>query len=281
MISDSIISIAVLGMGEAGTLIATDLVSAGARVTGYDPRPVAGPAGVTICGSEADAVSDAEVVLSVNSMPDAPVALSNALPGLRPGSIFADLNTTSPSVKQDLAARLEGTDVEFCDVAMMASVPGRGLRVPMLVAGDGALRYERLMTPLGAHITVQSGGPGAATSRKLLRSVFYKSVASALVEALAAAEAAGCGDWLRGNITDTVTAWGPHTIERWLDGTYVHAKRRSQEMTAATQQLHDLGVHAYMASASRDQLSDLAARGTVAEPAVAATSHAVQVVGDD
>ena len=41
--------IAVLGLGEAGSLLARDLVAAGAAVRGYDPR-VPAPAGVTATG---------------------------------------------------------------------------------------------------------------------------------------------------------------------------------------------------------------------------------------
>ena len=58
--------IAVLGFGEAGSLIARDLVAAGAAVRGFDPQAPA-PAGVTAAGSDAEAVTGADLVLSVNS----------------------------------------------------------------------------------------------------------------------------------------------------------------------------------------------------------------------
>jgi phosphoglycerate dehydrogenase-like enzyme len=44
--------IAVLGFGEAGSLLARDLVAAGAAVRGYDPKAPA-PVGVTATGSDA------------------------------------------------------------------------------------------------------------------------------------------------------------------------------------------------------------------------------------
>ncbi|WP_205857218.1 NAD(P)-binding domain-containing protein, partial [Phytoactinopolyspora endophytica] len=84
------VRISVLGLGEAGAEIARDLVAAGADVRGYDPR-VAPPAGVAFRSGEADAVADADLVLSVNSADDAMTALSNALPRLRPGTVWADL----------------------------------------------------------------------------------------------------------------------------------------------------------------------------------------------
>ena len=70
--------IAVLGFGEAGSLLARDLVAAGATVRGYDPK-VPAPAGVTRAGSDAEAVAGAGLVLSVNSASDAVAALEASL----------------------------------------------------------------------------------------------------------------------------------------------------------------------------------------------------------
>ena len=168
-------AIALLGLGEAGAEIARDLVALGADVRGYDPR-VAPPPGVLPRAAEAAAV--AGVVLSVNSAADAPVALRNALPRLQPGALWADLNTAAPSVKRDLAATLAGRGVPVVDVALLATVPGRGVRTPMLASGDGARRYAQLLAGFGATVDVLDGPPGVAISRKLLRSVFWKGVAA-------------------------------------------------------------------------------------------------------
>ena len=64
------VRIALLGLGEAGSEIAADLVAAGADVRGYDPK-VDAPPGVAARVDEADAVRDADVVLSANSSHDA------------------------------------------------------------------------------------------------------------------------------------------------------------------------------------------------------------------
>ncbi|MGW0434199.1 DUF1932 domain-containing protein [Micromonospora sp. NPDC003197] len=250
------VRIAVLGLGEAGGAIARDLVAAGAEVRGYDPRVVP-PDGVLPGTDDADAVRDAELVLSVNSAHDALPALENSLPALAPGTIWADLNTAAPGVKTSLVRRLAGRDVVVADVALMAPVPGKGLRTPMLVSGPGAIRYAEILTALGATVTVQPGPAGEAISRKLLRSVFYKGLAAAVVEALAAAEAAGCAEWLRDNISAELAGFDEHTIDRLVDGTHKHARRRADEMTAATEQLRDLGVTPRIADATRDLLCAL------------------------
>ena len=249
------VRIAVLGLGEAGADIAGDLVAAGADVRGYDPK------GLTVDGvdprsSEADAVADADLVLSVNSSHDALTAVTNALPGLRPGTVWADLNTASPGVKVAVA-EAAGEGVPVVDVALMAPVPGKGLRTPMLVSGPAAQRYADLLSPLGAEVTVQPGPVGEAISRKLLRSVFYKGLAAAVVEALAAGEAAGCADWLRGNISAELAGFDDRTIDRLVDGTHRHARRRADEMAAATEQLTELGVAPRVAAAARDLLLEL------------------------
>ena len=248
--------IAVLGLGEAGSEIARDLVAAGADVRGYDPLGITVD-GVTTRGSEAEAVADADLVLSVNSSHDAMTALENALPGLRTGTLWADLNTASPGLKVALAERVQEHDVAVVDVALMSPVPGKGLRTPMLVAGEAADRYAELLGALGADVTVEPGPAGTAISRKLLRSVFYKGLAAAVVEALRAAEAAGCAEWLRGNIAAELAGFDERTIDRLVEGTHTHARRRADEMTAATEQLEELGVPARVAPAARDLLVEL------------------------
>ena len=255
--------IAVLGLGEAGGEIARDLVAAAADVRGYDPA-VTPPSGVDPRSSETDAVRDADLVLSVNSSHDALPALTNAMPALVPGTLWADLNTAAPAVKAALVSRLAGRDVPVVDVALMAPVPGKGLRTPMLVSGAGAARFAAILGGLGAAVTVQPGPAGEAISRKLLRSVFYKGLAAAVVEAMAAAEAAGCPAWLRANIGTELAGFDDHTIDRLIDGTHRHARRRADEMTAATEQLHDLGVTPRVAAAARDLLIELRDRETPA-----------------
>jgi 3-hydroxyisobutyrate dehydrogenase-like beta-hydroxyacid dehydrogenase len=255
------VPIAILGLGEAGSEIARDLVIAGADIRGYDPR-VALVAGVAPRTSEAEAVRDAVLVLSVNSAHDAQTALANALPSLRPGTIWADLNTAAPGVKAALVAQLAGREVQVADVALLSPVPGKGLRTPMLVSGDGAARYAELLADLGADVEILSGPAGAAISRKLLRSVFYKGLAAAVVEALAAAAAAGCEEWLAGIIRADLAAFDEQTITRLVDGTHRHARRRADEMSAAAAQLEELRIPPRIAAAARDQLIELRDRQT-------------------
>ncbi len=242
--------IAVLGLGEAGSVIARDLLAAGVQVRGYDPA-VTAASGIIDTGSEAEAARGAGLVLSVNSAKAAVDAFRAGLPGLRRDALWADLNTASPGTKQQLAGLAEAGGVPFADVAMMAPVPGRGLRVPMLASGGGAARYAGILVPLGADIEVLAGPAGLAATKKLLRSVFYKGMATAMVEALEAARAAGHEQWMREHITAELTATDASAVDRIIDGTYKHAPRRTAEMQAAADMLTELGVPPLIAEASR------------------------------
>ncbi|GLZ03087.1 hypothetical protein Acsp03_05540 [Actinomadura sp. NBRC 104412] len=252
------LTIAVLGLGEAGGAIARDLAAAGAVVRGYDPV-VPAPDGITGTGGEAEAADGAALVLSVNSAHDAAAALDAGAAGVGDGAVWADLNTGSPGLKQRLHAAARERGIRFADVAIMAPVPGRGLRTPMLACGEAADDVARLLNPLGASVEVLPGEPGAAAARKLLRSVFFKGLAAAVVEALEAAKAAGCEPWLRENIVAELTAAGEPTVDRLVSGTHRHAVRRADEMAAATDMLAELDVPPLIAAASRDLLRRLAA----------------------
>ena len=246
--------VAVLGLGEAGGLISRDLVAAGITVRGYDPAvPAAG--GIVATSSDAQACEGADLVLSLTTAHEAEGALRASLPGIAPTALFADLNTSSAQLKQRLAGVAGAHGIAFADVAMMAPVPGRGIRTPMLVSGPAAAEVAAAITGLGGNAEAIEGPAGAAASRKLCRSVFYKGMAAAVTESLRAGRAAGCESWLRENIAGDI---GMDMLDRMEQGSVTHAVRRADEMAAATGMLGELGVPARIAAAARDWLEQLA-----------------------
>jgi 3-hydroxyisobutyrate dehydrogenase-like beta-hydroxyacid dehydrogenase len=110
--------------------------------------------------------------------------------------------------------------------------------------------------PLGMPVEVVSDRPGDAAIRKLLRSVFMKGLAAAALESLHAAEAAGHGRWLEGEIATVI---GEPLLERLVEGSRRHAVRRVDEMEAARELLLELGVEPRVAAASAAVLAELAA----------------------
>jgi 3-hydroxyisobutyrate dehydrogenase-like beta-hydroxyacid dehydrogenase len=247
--------IAVLGLGEAGSAIAADLVAAGALVRGFDPVIPAGP-GITQCLGDADACRGATVVLSLTCAHEAEAALKAALPGVGAATIYADLNTASAWFKVRLAELAATAGTGFADVAMLSPVPGLGLRTPMLASGPAARQFAAILTELGATVDVLPGPSGTAAVRKLVRSVFYKGLAAAVTEALRAARSADCEDWLRSVIAAELGSFSAATLDRLEQGSIRHARRRADEMAAAADLLGELGVPARIARASEQWLRD-------------------------
>jgi 3-hydroxyisobutyrate dehydrogenase-like beta-hydroxyacid dehydrogenase len=257
--------IAVLGLGEAGSEIAAGLAAGGAVVHAFDPK-VRAPAPILGFGSDADAASGAGLILSLTSAHEAILALRLALSGIETGAIYADLNTGSARLKATLAETAASAGVAFADVALMAPVPGLGLRTPMLACGAAAGDYARILRPLGAAVTVLPGPPGTAATRKLVRSVFYKGLAAAITEALRAGRAAGCEDWLHDDIGQVLADASAATVDRLEQGSVRHARRRMDEMMAAGDLLDDLGVPSRVARASQGWLEQLMTEADQAAP---------------
>jgi 3-hydroxyisobutyrate dehydrogenase-like beta-hydroxyacid dehydrogenase len=251
--------VAVLGLGEAGSRLAADLAAAGVEVRGFDPATVSAPEGVERAADPGSAASGATVVLALTTASTALAAAESALPGLGADVTYADLNTASPALKRDLAALVDASGARFADVALLGPVPARGLGTPALASGSGAQAFADALGPLGMPVDVISDRPGDAATRKLLRSVFMKGLAASALESLRAAEAAGHGRWLEGEIAAVV---GEPLLERLVDGSRRHAVRRIDELDAARELLLELGVEPRIAAASAAVLAELAGVGS-------------------
>ncbi len=235
---------AVLGLGEAGSRLAADLVSAGAEVRGYDPLRD---------GDPREAVEGSDVVLSVNTAKAALEAAESARPVLGQATVYADLNTAAPALKRKVAEVVGGE--HFADVALLGPVPVRGLATPSLASGAGAQAFADAFEPLGMPVDVVSERAGDAATLKLLRSVFMKGLAAAAVESVQAAEAAGHAEWLKQEIAAVI---GRPLLDRLLVGSRAHATRRVDEMEAARDLLLELGIEPRIVSASAALLAGLA-----------------------
>ena len=261
--------IGVFGLGEAGSLIAADLAAAGQEVTGFDPADVETPAGVTRVANPTGAVLDAEVVIALTAGADAREALTQALDQIPVQAIYADLSTNTAGEKQELARLASGRGFEFVDIALMSTVPGKGLRTPALASGRGAARFVSLFTPLGMPVTAVSERPGDAATRKLLRSVVMKGLAGTVIEAMRGAEKAGCAEWLWSNLADEITHADAVLLSRLVRGTQIHAVRRLHEMEASMALLRELAVEPLMTRGTVESLKKVPEEGIPDIPVVA------------
>lgn len=261
MSADGVFRVAVFGLGEAGTLIAADLAAAGVAVNGYDPKSHQTVDGVVGCADPRNAVAGVDLVMAVTAAADATSALCQALNQIPTGAVYADLSTASAASKRELAAIAAERGLAFADVALMSIVPGKGIRTPQLASGTGAERYAELLVPAGAPVTTIGGVPGDAATHKLLRSIVMKGLATLVIEAMRAGEAAGLRDWLWAHLVTEITAADEAMLRHLVEGTGPQATRRGAEMEAAAELLDELGVAPLMARATVESLRRAAEQG--------------------
>jgi 3-hydroxyisobutyrate dehydrogenase-like beta-hydroxyacid dehydrogenase len=253
--------VAVLGLGEAGRRYAADLAAAGASVTGYDPAPDAPSVpGVRRAHSPGEAVEGAELVLGLTGAAYGVSAAAEVAYALSPYACFADLNSSAPSEKNEVERTLRHSGALVADVAVLAPVDRAGAATPLLASGPGAAAVGAALRPLGADVTVLESEPvGAAAGRKLLRSVFMKGLAAAVLESVTAGAAAGCEEWMRDQIAGELGPAGPGLVERLINGSRTHAARRVHEVRASKNYLEGLGARTPVCSATLEWLETLAA----------------------
>jgi len=177
--------------------------------------------------------------------------INNVLDALDAGALYADLNTSAPELKHELAQKVP---VSFVDVALVGVVPASGLATPALASGPGAERFAALFRPLGMPVEVLGPRPGDAAGLKLLRSVFMKGIAAAAIESLQAAESAGVEQHVRADIASVL---GEPLLDRLLAGSRAHAARRVDEMRAAAAYVEQLGIEPRIAAAAAAWLEQL------------------------
>lgn len=262
--------VGVLGLGEAGSLLAADLTRRGDEVRGYDPAWLPAIEGVQRHETAEAAVAGCTLVLAATPGSQAGAVLERVVPYLQEGTIYADLSTAAPSAKQCMAGIAAGAGALFADVALMSAVPGRGLSTPALASGTGAAGYARLLNARGGRVEVVGEEAGEATARKLLRSVVMKGLAALLIESTEAAARYGQGDWFWSHLVDQFGSIDEVWMDRLISGTGSHVGRRIEEMEAARDLLTDLGVPATMTGAVIEQFRRLRQReagpGSDADP---------------
>lgn len=242
--------VCVFGLGEAGSEISADLADAGADVSAFDPAPVPTPEGVRRHGESSDAANGAQVVVGLTASGDALTALTQAIDDIPRGAIYSDWSTSPPILKKELGALAGGAGFGFVDVALMGTVPGKGLKTPALASGAVATTFSEMMSPLGMNVEVIGDEPGLAAERKLIRSVLMKGLAALISESMAAATAAGSSESVWQDIACQLSSADEAFVRRLVDGTEVHAARRLHEMEAARDLLAALGVEPIMTTAT-------------------------------
>jgi 3-hydroxyisobutyrate dehydrogenase-like beta-hydroxyacid dehydrogenase len=247
--------IAILGIGEAGGALACDLIAKGVQVRGWDPEPRIFPHDLEFAASNPAAASSADIVLSVNWASVAIEVATEVAPVLQPHQLYADLNTTAPQLKRDIATIIEKMGASFVDAALMEPVLPKGLGTLVYASGSGAELFAKKMTPLGMPVTYLDREAGNAATHKLVRSILYKGVAAVIMECLEAAQALNMTEYARAQMLKIIS--DESMIDRFVSGSIKHAGRRVHEMEAVVEMLNSIGVSAFTSQAAVQRLKEV------------------------
>ncbi|MGW6402104.1 NAD(P)-dependent oxidoreductase [Streptomyces sp. NPDC055134] len=185
--------IAFLGLGHMGAPMARHLLDAGHPLTVWNRTPAkAAPLverGAVLADSPADAVRDADVVITMLATPDAVSEVADAIaPELRPGTYWAEMSTIGPDAVRQLAARL-GDGVTLVDAPVMGSTDKAEAGELGILAGGDADRIEGVLAHLGT--VTRTGAPGSGAALKLVVNTAVIGGVGLVAEAMALADALG------------------------------------------------------------------------------------------
>lgn len=218
--------------------------------------------GVESALSPKDAVAGTDWVFSAVTADQSLEAARAAAPFCGAGQVFFDINSVSPARKRDSAALF--SDGVYVDMAVMAPVHPRGHATPVLIAGGNAARVAPALSDLGFSLDVVGPEPGAATAIKMVRSLFVKGLEAITVEALLAAQASGCFDYVLQSLTNSYPGLGwPEFASYQFERTTRHGKRRAAEMRESAATLNELGLTGQLADAIADVQMEMGQAGGV------------------
>lgn len=252
------LKIAILGLGEAGSHFANDLVRLGVKIIGYDPNPLRKlDASIQLNSSNAEAVKDADIIFSAN-LSSVSVEIAEELTGvLKPNQFFCEMNTSGPEKKKKIAEILKPSGVKIIDLAIMAPVPPKGIFTPLLASGEYAAEFLEKIKPLNLDLKIIGNSQiGDAATRKLLRSIVYKGIAAVVCEAMEAGEVFGMEAYIRGQISSLIGG-NDELIDRFVEGSRTHAVRRMHEMEAVIEMLETKGIEPIVTRGTRNNLEKL------------------------
>ena len=283
-------SVALIGYGEVGRILAEDLRGRGVAVSACDRKlhdadgaaaaaaavavvasaaPLRAHAqqhGVTLHADAASAVRGASLVVCAVTASQTLAAAQAAVAALGRGSLFLDVNSASPGTKIAAARCVEAGGARYVEGAVMTSVPPYRSQVPLLLGGPFAAAALPLLQALGfGGARVASAELGVASATKMCRSVMIKGLEAMVIESFTAARHHGVEDALIVSLQETFPGidWerqGAYFFQRVIE----HGRRRSEEVREVAHTVREAGLDPFSASGTADRqafIADLADAG--------------------
>jgi 3-hydroxyisobutyrate dehydrogenase-like beta-hydroxyacid dehydrogenase len=264
--------VGVVGLGNIGGGIATNLVADGHQVTVTDLDPARAEAidGAKAVPSVAEVAAASEITLTSLPTPAVVEAVVDEWAGAaEPGAVLLELSTTLPDSNRALAERLRASGHHFVEAPLTGGAIGaknRGL--VFMVGGDDEPvdRCRPILQPLGRAM-FHLGPVGTGTTMKLANSLLAMACTWASFESLSLAAKADID--LRTAVEVIRTAGVTNFyIDRGVEGINVRGKPAEFTLELAAKDaglINDIaaatGVPVEIAAAARTLLDDAVARG--------------------
>lgn len=285
--------VALIGFGEAGSILGEDLVKRGCEVSTYDilldapssreaMRAKASRVNVRAANSLQELISG-EGSAESNAMVQAresDSSWSSAAAPLRPqlvisavtasssaevaraaasllvqGQVFLDINSCAPATKRENSAAVEGAGADYVEAAVMAPVPPQRLAVPMLLGGKRAREVSQSLRDLGFNATAIAEEIGVASAVKMCRSIVIKGLEALTTECVLAARKLGAEEQVLASLHNSFPhmGWTTTLPDYLVSRVAEHGRRRASEMREVARTLEDIGMKPTMASATAEK----------------------------
>jgi 3-hydroxyisobutyrate dehydrogenase len=213
-------AIAFLGLGNMGAPMSANLVGAGHVVRGFDPVPAAAAAaaahGATLFDSAAEAVADAEVVITM--LPNGDLVkrcYADVLPAAQADALFIDSSTISVNDAREVHSLAESHGVSQLDAPVSGGVKGAlaGTLAFMVGGDESALqRAMPVLEPMAGKV-IHCGAAGAGQAAKVCNNMVLAVQQIAIGEAFVLAEKLGLSAQALFDVITGATGncWAVHT----------------------------------------------------------------------
>lgn len=182
-----------IGLGNMGAPMASNLVTAGHELTGFDLTAPC-PDGVIAAQSAAAAAQDADVVITM--LPNGAILKAVAaeiIPAMTKGAVFCDCSTVDVQSARDVAEMAEKAGIGAVDAPVSGGITGAAAGTLTFMAGgpdDAYATVEPLFAIMGQK-AVHCGPSGNGQAAKICNNMILGVTMIATCEAFALADKLG------------------------------------------------------------------------------------------
>jgi 3-hydroxyisobutyrate dehydrogenase-like beta-hydroxyacid dehydrogenase len=254
-------SVCLIGFGEVGQTLATDLLGRGVRdVCAWDvrfsdpdspPSRAARLSAIRAATGLEPAVVGARTVISAVTASECLAAATSAAPFLERGAVYLDLNSVSPGTKIEAARRVDAAGGRYVEAAVMSPISPKRSGSPILLGGPHAAAFLPVARELGFLGTeVFAAELGRASAAKMCRSVMIKGIEALLTESLVAARHYGVESIVLESLQGLLPVGDWAVLSRYMiSRSLLHGARRAEEMREVARTVEAAGVSPWMSEA--------------------------------